>query len=86
MGLSFSIDSRDDATVTVVDDNDIHSDVDGCLRNSARSALQDRMCLLRVALLVYLSAGKDLLEQSYLSLRRRSHFVLGNGSEQIFVS
>lgn len=86
MGLSFPVDPRDEATIVAVDDNDIHGDVDGCLRNRAWSALQDRVCLLRVALLVYLSVGKDLLEQSYLSLWRRGYFVLGNGSEQIFVS
>ena len=81
MGLPFPVDSRDDATIAVMDDNDIHGDVAGCLWNRARSALQDRVCLLRVALLVYLSARKDLLEQSFLSLWRRSHFILGNGSE-----
>lgn len=86
VGLSLPADPRDETTIAAVDDNDILGDVDGCLRNRARSALQDRVRLLRVALLVYLSAGKELLEQSYLSLRHRGHFVLGNGSEQIFVS
>lgn len=86
VGLSLSIDPRDEATIAAMDDNNIRGDVDRCLRNRARSALQDRVRLLRVALLVHLSAGKELLEQSYLSLRHRSHPVLGNGSEQVFVS
>jgi len=86
MGLSLPIDSRDEATSAAVDDNDIRGNVVGCLRNRARSALQARVRLLRITLLVYLLVGKELLEQSHLSLRRRGHLVLGNGSEQIFVS
>lgn len=86
VGLSLPINSRDEITIATVDDNDIRGDVDGCFRNRARSALQDRVRLFRVALLVYLFTGKELLEQSHLSLRHRSHLVLGNGSEQIFVS
>lgn len=77
MGLPLPIDPRDETTVAAVDDNDIRGDVDGCLRNRARSAFQDRVRLLRVVLLVRLSAGKELLEQSHLSLRHRGHPVSG---------
>lgn len=86
MGLSLSTDPRDEAAVAAVDDNDIRGNVAGCLRNRARSAIQNRMRLLRAALLVCLLAGEELLEQSHLSLRYRGHSVLGNRSEQVFVS
>lgn len=86
VGLSFPIDPRDESTVASVDDSNIYDNVDRCLRNRSWSTLQARMRLLRVVLLVYLSLGQRLLEQSYLSLRHRGDFVLGNGSEQIFVS
>lgn len=86
VGLPLPADPRDETTIAAVDGNDIRGDVDRCLRNRARSAVQDRVRLLRAALLVHLFAGEELLEQPHLSLRHRGHPVLGNGGAQIFVS
>jgi len=81
VGLSFSVDPRNDTPAATMDDNVIRSDVDGCFRNRTRSTFQNRLCLFRAALLVHIPAGQELLEQSYLSVRHRGQLVLGNASE-----
>lgn len=86
MGLSLSIDPGDETSAATMDDNDVRGDVDGCVWNRARFTFQDRLCLFCPALLVHISAGQELLEQSHLSVRHRGQSVLGNTSEQIFVS
>jgi len=81
VGLSLSVDPRNGTPAATVDDNVIRGDVDGRLRNRARSTFQNRLCLLRATLLVYIPAGQELLEQSYLSVWHRGQFVLGNAGE-----
>lgn len=86
VGLSFLVDPRNETAVSTVDDSAIRNYVDGCLRDRARFSLQNRVRLLRAALLVHLSVGQELLEQSHLPVRYRGASVLGNGREQVLVS
>lgn len=78
VGMSLPVDPWDETAVAAVDDNIVHCDVDGCLRDRSRSALQARLRVLRSALLVHLSVGQKLLEQSHLSVWYRGDLILGH--------